>query len=119
MARRNRAYHAYKRKLNNLTPKDAKRLEEVMALAHELMEKYQVQEMRFGFSYSKRALGRCGADKISLQLNHALNSSMEEVKNTLLHEIAHAVVGCEVGHRMEWQQKAKEMGVTWTRNYHK
>lgn len=119
MTRRNHAYHAHQRKLRNLTKKEARRLEEVSTLARELMEKYHVQDMKFGFTYSNRFWGRCSYDKISLQLNHALRSSMEDIKNTLLHEIAHAILGPGHGHRIEWQLKAKEMGVTWTRNYHK
>lgn len=44
---------------------------------------------------------------------------MEEIENTILHEIAHAIVGVGHGHRLKWQEKAIELGVTWKRIYHK
>ena len=34
----------------------------------------------------------------------------EEVKNTLLHEIAHALVGPGHRHNRVWRQKAREIG---------
>lgn len=112
----------YNKTLINLSEAKKQRLSEVESLAKQLMEDYGVQDMQFGFSYSKRSLGSCGHDKIKLQLDHALTNDWDEIKNTLLHEIAHAVVGREhgrQGHRLLWQQKAKEMGVRWTRRYHK
>lgn len=33
-----------------------------------------------------------------------------EVKDTILHEIAHALVGCHQGHNWIWRQKAIEIG---------
>jgi hypothetical protein len=116
---KNTNYWRYKNKLNNLSPREKKRLEKVSLLAREQMEQYGVQDMKFRYTYSKRFLGQCSPRKISLQLNHALDSSMEEIKNTLLHEVAHAVVGSKHGHRLIWQQKAREMGVTGTENYRK
>jgi hypothetical protein len=59
------------------------------------------------------ALGVCynNGEKISLQVNHVIFGDMESVKNTILHEIAHALVGNEQGHNEIWQSKAKELGV--------
>jgi len=42
-----------------------------------------------------------------------------KIRDTILHEIAHALLPIDVHHRIEWQNKAGELGVTWTRNYHK
>jgi hypothetical protein len=44
---------------------------------------------------------------------------LDDIKNTILHEIAHAIVGENHGHRQVWQEKAIELGVKFRRNYHK
>jgi predicted SprT family Zn-dependent metalloprotease len=49
----------------------------------------------------------------------ALNAPREVVRNIILHEIAHALVYPFRGHGEKWQNKAKELGVTWERKYRK
>ena len=36
--------------------------------------------------------------------------NLKEIKNTILHEIAHALVGPKHGHNEIWKQKALEIG---------
>ena len=113
------AYSAYKKKLDNLTDADSERLGNVEQMAKELMEIHGVSNYIFKFGYGWKYLGKCNNKTITIQLNFALNDSLEKVKNTILHEISHAMVGVNNGHKQIWQDKAKELGVTLHRNYHK
>ena len=113
------AIKRHKQKLKNLTPQEAEKLDEVKTLAMELMAIHNVAHMKFEYGYGWRYLGCCSATKITLQLNFVLQGDMNKIRNTLLHEIAHAIVGPDKGHRIEWQEKATELGVRWWRSYHK
>lgn len=67
------------------------------------------------------ACGTCTAngERITLQIDYVITNDIEEIKNTILHEIAHALVGGENGHNAIWQEKAKELGVKFFKNYRK
>lgn len=100
---------------------DNENLLKVLFLAEELLRKYDLADTKIEFRNHFEALGKCHANgvKITLLLQHCLNDDMVEIKNTLLHEIAHAIVGIENGHNEVWQEKAKELGVTWAQKYRK
>jgi len=109
----------YKHKLNNLSPKQAEKLKTIKLLANELMVLHDVNHLKFGFGYGWKYAGKCSSFKITIQLNYALNYPIEDIRNIILHEIAHAILGVGKGHRIEWQNKAKELGVIWMQNYRK
>lgn len=94
---------------------------EVLFLAEELLLKYHLSKTKIQLTNHFTALGKCynNGEKISLLVNHIINSDIEEIKNTILHEIAHALVGVENGHNQIWQEKAKELGVMYFKNYRK
>ena len=50
-------------------------------------------------------------ERISLQINYCITQDIEEIRNTILHEIAHALVGNENVHNLVWKKKALELGV--------
>jgi len=106
------------KKLSNLTLAEKERIDRVNELAHQLLKQYDLDHMKFEFCYG-RYHGICSRDQISLHLFVALNSPIEIVRNIILHEIAHAIVGISYKHREIWQNKALELGVTWERRYHK
>lgn len=83
----------------------------VEILANDLMKKYKVDYLSFRFSKDKEKLGYCTIDYISIQTNHAVFSEIEDVKNTILHEIAHALAGLENNHNNYWQSIAEDIGV--------
>lgn len=97
------------------------KLLEVLFLAAELVKKYQVEYIQFEFRNHFNALGTCSVDgeRITLLLEYAINNDLSEIEQTILHEIAHALVGCEHGHNIIWQEQAKKMGVKLTLNYRK
>lgn len=59
-----------------------------------------------------RAVGRCfsGQKKITLSRRYLYTCSEEQIKDTILHEIAHALVGAGHGHNEVWKAKAIELG---------
>ncbi|MCH8534067.1 MAG: hypothetical protein LAT51_03270 [Flavobacteriaceae bacterium] len=105
--------------MKNLSDAEERKMKEVKQLAIILMEKHKVSHYSFRFGYGWRYLGRCTSIAIILNYKHALFGDMEDIKNTLLHEIAHPIVGLENGHCEVWQLKAKELGVVYNRNFHK
>ena len=102
-----------------LSKKDKDYLHEVEKYTLALMQEYGVGHFKFKWRKSKKFLGNCSVDTIGLEIRYALHCNEVQIKNTILHEIAHALVGYENGHNIIWQNKAKEIGVTWTRNYRK
>ena len=89
------------------------RLNLIESMTIDLMALNGVSHFKFKFSGARRHAGSCSSDTIYLSITHALNAGIKDVKNTILHEIAHAIVGQGNGHKEEWQNKAKELGVVW------
>lgn len=89
-----------------------KSLFEISALARELMEKHGVGDWDFAFDNAKRRVGFCSHREktISLSKSIAISCTKELVKKTILHEIAHALVGRGHGHDFVWQRKCLEIG---------
>lgn len=63
--------------------------------------------------------GHCSykSKTISLQPLYVELNSLEEVTNTILHEIAHALVPPRCGHNRIWKKKAIEIGCNGQRCY--
>ena len=75
---------------------------------HELFDK----GWRFSFDRAKRRAGSCkfSNKEITLAKAYAEQEDFKEIKNAILHEIAHALVGPKHGHNEIWRQKALEIG---------
>ena len=73
----------------------------------------------FRFDRAKRRFGCCfySRKEITLSLELVKLNSEDEIRNTILHEIAHALVGKGHGHNWVWKMKAKEIGCTAERCY--
>lgn len=86
----------------------------IRKMAYELMHQYNLLETgwQFYFNDNRSRLGVCKEYNKSIELSiwHVNNSPFESVKNTLLHEIAHAIVGCRHQHNNVWRSKAIEIG---------
>jgi len=84
------------------------------ALAISLMDKYGLIEKGwfFIFDKAKRRFGCCSYRRRCITLSAPLTEIREEsfVRNTILHEIAHALVGGRNGHNEVWRAKAIEIG---------
>jgi predicted SprT family Zn-dependent metalloprotease len=92
-------------------------LDSVARLARELMAKHQLSQWSFQFDNSTKRVGCCHYATQLLSLSHefAKRASDEEIRETILHEIAHALVGKEHGHDDVWRAKAVELGCSGRR----
>lgn len=66
----------------------------------------------FKWNTRKRAYGLCSYRDKTIQLSKPLTAHMTEaeVKDTILHEIAHALVGPGHGHGKVWKAMARKIG---------
>ena len=99
--------------INSKNPKIQARLKLVESIALDLMTLHGVIHFKFKFSGARRKWGSCSSNTIRLSINHAISSDIKNIEYTILHEIAHAIVGVNHGHRQVWQNKANELGVVW------
>lgn len=95
------------------------KLAEIQALAQELIVKHLPDALfedtsEWGFAWNDRidALGLCSYRKkmIYLSKRWTRNLPQEEVLDTILHEIAHALAGSKAAHGPEWQRIAVSIG---------
>lgn len=76
----------------------------------------------FDFDNAKRRFGHCDYGKKKITISKALTelNNEEEVKDTILHEIAHALtLGTSSGHDKIWKEKCIEIGAEPTMYYSK
>ena len=95
--------------------RDAFNLTTKLMMQHDLLQSGWV----FEFDNAKRRFGYCNyrTKTISLSRQLVLLNNEERVKNTILHEIAHALVGRGHGHNNVWKRKAIEIGCDGNRCY--
>ena len=97
------------------------KLFEARVLAIQLMDKHGLLDTgwHFEFDNAKRRFGVCkyGMKRIGLSKHLTELNDEARVKNTILHEIAHALVGHKNGHNWVWRSKAIEIGCDGERCY--
>ncbi len=89
-----------------------KRMETILKLALGLLHKHGLKKWKFKFDHSTRRAGCCNYhDKlVSISFDLACNASDRDIHDTILHEIAHALVGKKHNHDTVWKVKAREIG---------
>lgn len=92
-------------------------LEEVAEMACDLMEQNAAEGhipagWTFGFDLAPSRAGVCRYQqrRIDLSVSYCLAATREDIKDTILHEIAHAIVGPRHNHDKVWKAKAREIG---------
>ena len=92
----------------------AARLAQVAAMARALMDEHGLADWTFAFLEAERRLGDCHFQDRVIRLGraHALDGSEAEIRDTVLHEIAHALAGPEARHGPEWKAIARRIGAT-------
>ena len=95
------------------------RLEDVETLARSLMAKHKLRGWTFRFDNAKRRFGSCsvGTKTISVSRHLAALNDEGAVRDTILHEIAHAKAGAGHGHGARWRILAHSIGAAPTRCY--
>ena len=81
-------------------------------LASKLFAIYKLKNWSFQFDRAKRRFGCCNFSTKTISLSRALVelNPPQKVRDTLLHEIAHALVGPRQGHNSVWREKVLEIG---------
>jgi predicted SprT family Zn-dependent metalloprotease len=84
----------------------------VRRYAVELMAAHGLAGWSFAYNHRKQAMGLCVYQRLTIELSvHFVErNSAEEVHDTILHEIAHALVGPGHGHDAVWKRKCLEIG---------
>lgn len=83
------------------------------SLGKKLMKEHGLNDWTFKMDKSKRRFGLCSSKKfISLSAPLTEINDEDVVTDTILHEIAHALVGCSNQHNNLWQKKAVEIGAS-------
>ena len=86
-------------------------------LAVSLIDQHGLTGWRVDFDTAKRRAGVCRYEKRVIGLSAPLTRLHDEmeVRDTVLHEIAHALVGASQGHNETWRQTAVSIGCSGTR----
>ncbi|MFY4731213.1 SprT-like domain-containing protein [Nitrospira sp. BLG_2] len=88
-------------------------------LARSLMIEHGVGDWAFEFDRAKKRAGCCKHRKHMLTLSsyYIQNNSDEDIKDTILHEIAHAIAGPKQGHNEVWKTICRKIGARPIRCY--
>ncbi len=89
-------------------------IEIVRGYAQELMAEHGLIGWKLEITRSVGYAGQTdfGARTIALSGPHTQNHTETEVEDTILHEIAHALVGYQAAHGPKWQAMARKLGAT-------
>ena len=96
---------------------DGRRLDEVAAEAEGLMRRHGLTGWSFQFEDASKQAGVCvfGLQVIGLSRLYCLHATDWQVRDTILHEIAHAMVGPKHNHDAAWKAVARSIGCTGDR----
>lgn len=89
-------------------------LDDVRRLAQALIDEHLPTGWVFAYDHARRRAGATHFTHRRITLSRHLTARYDDATNhqTLLHEIAHALVGPEVGHGRAWLAAARRLGYT-------
>ena len=110
----NVSYGLLRRAGGESTRNGAARLNGVAGMARRLMDEHGLTGWTLAFIEAKRRLGDCHFQHRVIRISRtlALEGSEEQIRDTVLHEIAHAIAGHEAGHGPLWKATARRIGAT-------
>lgn len=81
-------------------------------LARSLIAEHGLAGWAFSYNHGKRTLGLCDYDrkKIELSMYFVARNDVDAVRDTVLHEIAHALAGQKAGHGSAWRAVCVKIG---------
>lgn len=86
--------------------------EEILVLARRLLDEHGLTDWRVRLDRARRRAGSCRYQSKEITLSAQLLPSYPhaKVRDVILHEIAHALVGAAHGHGPVWQRTALRLG---------
>lgn len=101
------------------TEEDIRTRDGLHKYAGRIMREHGLSTWKLKIGTAKRLAGTCYSGRRQITLSHTLLSQwpVEEIRDTILHEIAHALTPNGVGHGKEWKAKCVEIGANPTRTY--
>jgi predicted SprT family Zn-dependent metalloprotease len=89
------------------------------ALVRDYLDTFCLADWRWKFDNAKVRAGLCNSKTKTLSFSRHYVKLNDEalVRNTILHEIAHALVGTGRGHGVHWRAAARFIGCTAQRCY--
>lgn len=105
--------------VRSTAPKPAMTLPEIAELGQQFIRKHEAESglepgwhLAFDLAPARGGLCRYREKLITLSVSYCLKAAKENIVNTLLHEIAHAIVGPQHGHDATWKMTARRIGCT-------
>ena len=94
-------------------------IDDAHALAEVLMQEHLGDDWTFRFDRAKQRFGACRFHIKTISLSEHLTklNDVDQVQDTILHEIAHALAGPNAGHGRKWQQQCEDIGAKPERCY--
>jgi predicted SprT family Zn-dependent metalloprotease len=88
------------------------RFDAVQTFASRLMVVHGLHDWSFAYNRRKRSMGLCVYQRRTIELSTPFveRNGPSEILDTILHEIAHALVGPNHGHDAVWKRKCLEVG---------
>ena len=83
------------------------------------MKQHGLHQWTFKFDNARSRFGCCKHSTKTISLSRILTelNDEENVKDTILHEIAHALAGRKAGHSYRWKMVAENIGCSPSRTY--
>lgn len=91
-----------------------RRLSDCVAVAEELIQRHGLDGWSFQFDSAQKRAGACvfNTKVISLSRLYCLKADDAQIRDTVLHEIAHALAGPKHNHDATWKRIARSIGCT-------
>ena len=95
-------------------------LADVRRTAEELIGRHLDASWSFAFDAAKRRAGACDYTRKRITVSRYLAARYDDETNrqTLLHEVAHALAGARAGHGPAWKRTARALGYTGGVTHH-
>jgi predicted SprT family Zn-dependent metalloprotease len=87
-------------------------LNSAVTLARQLFVQYDLENWQFKFDHARTRFGCCNFSTKTISLSKILTelNSPQKIRDTILHEIAHALVGKNHAHDKVWKEKILAIG---------
>lgn len=85
--------------------------------ARKVLDSFGLGDWYFSFDAARRRLGCCNYRELRITLSRyfVVRNGPTEIRETMLHEVAHALVGGGHGHGPVWKAMARRLGCRATR----